>query len=119
MATVHFDNDKDWGQVVHRVVEDHLMAAQMTLWEESGEDEPETPVDVDLAAPFCGCDTCVVREVLHAAMPYAPLLAALEQGTQDQLDYQYWPCAHCDQVMGHDVCPNAKDLCLDCCGEDH
>jgi hypothetical protein len=29
----------------------------------------------ELAAPYCGCTTCVVREVIDAAWPYLSLLA--------------------------------------------
>ena len=28
-----------------------------------------------LTGPFCGCDTCVVREILHAAWPHLYRLA--------------------------------------------
>ena len=30
------------------------------------------------------------------------------------------PCAWCGQyVMDTEACPNAKDICLDCCFEEH
>lgn len=30
------------------------------------------------------------------------------------------PCAWCDRlVMDELACPNAKDICIDCCGEMH
>ena len=29
-------------------------------------------------------------------------------------------CAYCEEFnMDTEACPNAKDLCLDCCGEEH
>lgn len=28
-----------------------------------------------LSGPFCGCDTCVIREAIHAAWPYLYRLA--------------------------------------------
>jgi len=39
------------------------------------EDDGWLPEWDDLAGPFCGCDTCVVREVLDAAWPYIYELA--------------------------------------------
>ncbi len=30
----------------------------------------------DMQAPFCGCQTCIVREVLTAIIPFLPELAA-------------------------------------------
>ncbi len=51
----------DAGQAAHDAAEAHLNA----IWEaETGEreDSPES-------APFCGCQTCIIREVLHAAWP--------------------------------------------------
>ena len=32
-----------------------------------------------LAGPYCGCNTCVVREVLDAAMPHVERVVALIQ----------------------------------------
>lgn len=36
-------------------------------------DDPRAP-----CAPFCGCDTCIVREVLDAAWPHLMEVARLE-----------------------------------------
>lgn len=35
--------------------------------EENDEEMPEELAGEQIAAPYCGCDTCVVREVLDAA----------------------------------------------------
>lgn len=43
--------------------EAHLAACWAHLHEEGPQPE-------DMAAPFCGCPTCEVREVLHAAYPH-------------------------------------------------
>jgi hypothetical protein len=61
----------DYGLEAQKAAELHLAACNESLW--GGEDSealergewPETPA----SAPFCGCDTCIVREVLHAAWP--------------------------------------------------
>lgn len=59
----------DVGYLAHHAAERHLAACHDALWawseREDGEPEPESPA----SAPFCGCDTCVVREVLYAAWP--------------------------------------------------
>lgn len=35
-------------------------------------------VAVETAAPFCGCTTCVVREVIAKSWPYMRLIAIVE-----------------------------------------
>lgn len=57
------------GVRAQQAAERHLAACQEALWAADQEPDvdkwPETPA----SAPFCGCDTCVVREVLYAAEP--------------------------------------------------
>lgn len=57
---------RDYGLEAQQAAEAHLAA----IWEYELADEghPDVPIP-DFAAPFCGCDTCIVREVLHAAWP--------------------------------------------------
>lgn len=56
-----------------RAAERRLADANELLWEdETGEVEK---ADTELAGPYCGCDTCLVREVLDAAWPYLYYLA--------------------------------------------
>ena len=65
---------------MQRAGEARLSAADEWLWvegegewaESHGEDMPVSP---ELAGPYCGCVTCMVREVLHAAWPFAYQLA--------------------------------------------
>lgn len=52
---------------------DHALAAQQAAeahieacWAHLHDEGPEP----DTLAPFCGCLTCEVREILHAAMPH-------------------------------------------------
>ena len=39
------------------------------------DEDEELAAKTVLAAPYCGCETCAVREVLHAAWPYLYALA--------------------------------------------
>jgi hypothetical protein len=39
-------------------------------------DDPS--VQIETAGPFCGCNTCVVREVIAKSWPYMRLLAIVE-----------------------------------------
>lgn len=61
------DEDHDIAEAVHRRAEEHLNACFEALdaWEteEGDNEEDESPA----SAPFCGCSTCVVREVLFSA----------------------------------------------------
>jgi len=62
------------GSETQRVAEAHLGECWRVLWAEEGDIEPdedagEEGLESPACAPFCGCDTCVVREVLYAAWP--------------------------------------------------
>lgn len=60
--------DVDFGLLAQEAAVRHLLACEDALAEEGwneGEEPPESPA----SAPFCGCHTCVVREVLYAAWP--------------------------------------------------
>lgn len=54
------DGDALWVEA-HAAARDHFNACMMEL---HGEID-ESPA----CAPFCGCDVCIVREILHAAYP--------------------------------------------------
>lgn len=67
----------DYEQAAQRAAEQHLAACQEWMWaeEEGGESlERECPS----VGPFCGCDTCIVREILWAAWPHLLALAREE-----------------------------------------
>ena len=53
----------DWGYEAQKAAEKHMEAVWDAhyAWEE-GDETAESPA----SAPFCGCETCVVREILHA-----------------------------------------------------
>lgn len=58
--------EHDYGHQAHAAAERHLNACHAAMYaEEDGEPDVENPA----IAPFCGCQTCVVREALHAAWP--------------------------------------------------
>lgn len=67
--------ERDYGAEAQAAAEKHLEACWAWFHhEQDGEDLPEDLAHLT-ASPsvggFCGCDTCEVREVLHAAWPHA------------------------------------------------
>jgi hypothetical protein len=66
--------ERDYGFEAQAAAEAHLVACHEAL---HAEEEVEEYVDSPASAPFCGCETCEVREVLFAAWPFLKL-AALE-----------------------------------------
>jgi hypothetical protein len=70
-----------WEDDVQRAAEERLAACNERLWaEEEGDVDVEHDGPYPAVAPYCGCDTCVVREVLDAAWPIM-LRAAREELT--------------------------------------
>lgn len=61
--------DVDHFYEAHKAAEEHLAACwQWMEYEE--EPEGEAPPEPDMLGPFDGCDTCTIREILHAAEPH-------------------------------------------------
>lgn len=61
-------------RAMQRDAEQRLAACQEALFaEENGEEIAEYPA----CAPYDGCDTCIVREVLDAAWPHLTQLVRL------------------------------------------
>ena len=58
-------NIEDVGTEIQRKAEEHLMKCQEQLFGE--EEGTDTGVEVETFGPYCGCDTCIVREVLGIA----------------------------------------------------
>jgi hypothetical protein len=53
--------------------EDHWAAAHTAAVQHFNECMMEVHGEIDespACAPFCGCDVCIVREILHAAYPH-------------------------------------------------
>lgn len=69
---------RDFGAAAQKAAEAHLAACQEALFEME-EDSGEL-VESPASAPFCGCDTCMVREVLYAAW------TVLDEWVEDALD---------------------------------
>lgn len=76
-------------QAAQKAAEERLNAAYERLWsEEDGEAPHEDSPEWDEVGPFCGCDTCIVREVLDAAWPYLKELAAVVE--QEDTGHSKW-----------------------------
>lgn len=52
-------------QELQKACEDHLEACYEAMWDDDGNETHEKPSPS--FGPFCGCNTCVVREVLSVA----------------------------------------------------
>lgn len=82
------DRDRDWGAEAHQAAIDHLDVCD--AWEayyEEGEPEGARPAGEHPAmSPYCGCQTCMVREVLSAAWPV--IEEAVRSGDLDPIPYQ-------------------------------
>lgn len=61
----------DYGYEAQQAAEDHLnLCEEWQQWEdgeEEGEAEPEKGNPA--IGPYCGCTTCMIREILHVAWP--------------------------------------------------
>ena len=56
---------------IEKAAQDAAKQRLLEAWEfENDENDGST-----LSGPFCGCETCVIREALHAAWPYLYRLA--------------------------------------------
>lgn len=62
-------------QQAQRAAEQRLATCTEMLWDETDDDGRDRPEWDDISAPYCGCDTCIVREVIDAAWPYLKQLA--------------------------------------------
>lgn len=64
--------DVDYGHMAQAAAEKHLGELEECLSVESGGGEADWP---ETAGPYCGCETCIIREVLWAAWPYMRMAA--------------------------------------------
>lgn len=62
---------RDFGFEAQAAAEAHLCACHEALSADEDGEDIESPA----SAPFCGCETCEVREVLFAAWPFLKLAA--------------------------------------------
>jgi len=58
--------DVDHALAAQQAAEEHLTAC----WDSVDDEAPEPETFPETLGPFCGCLTCEVREVLHAAYPH-------------------------------------------------
>lgn len=56
-------------QAAQRGAEERIAALRELVYDDADFDDPRWN-EVDQAGPFCGCDTCEVREILDAAWPH-------------------------------------------------
>ena len=68
-------------QAAQQAAEMRLADATAMLFYDEFADEPGPgrPEWSEISAPFCGCDTCIVREVIDAAWPYLKQLALMAE----------------------------------------
>lgn len=59
----------DYGYLAQKAAEERLALCEAWMDYEEGEGEPEPEEPNPACAPYCGCTTCMVREVLDAAWP--------------------------------------------------
>lgn len=76
-------SSEQWDVKAQKAGEERLQAiAEYELQTEELGEPP--PIDYPAVAPWCGCDTCVVREVLDAAWPHLLELARAELCAAEQ-----------------------------------
>jgi hypothetical protein len=71
----------DHEAAAQKAAEERLAYCNAQLYEDEIEDGNELPAPgegQEPCGPFCGCDTCIVREVLDAAWPHLLELAREE-----------------------------------------
>lgn len=59
--------ETDYGLLAQKAAEAHLAELEGCLWEEGEGGNPQWPA---MAGPYCGCETCMIRETLFAAWPH-------------------------------------------------
>ena len=80
--------DAEFAMIIEKVQRDaeaHLDRLQAELWELDVDEDDISEADdwpLQPAGPFCGCTTCVVREVLHAGFHHMKALLEDEINTQ-------------------------------------
>jgi hypothetical protein len=60
-------NDTEWAQELEQGLEEYMQGLYEALDAENN-DEGEGPVTLS-GQPFCGCETCITREMLWYATP--------------------------------------------------
>ena len=61
-------NDTVWAQELEKGLEEYMLGLWEALDEEDNDEDSEGPVTLS-GEPFCGCETCVTREMLWFSTP--------------------------------------------------
>jgi hypothetical protein len=80
LATRRAPVETDYGQLAQEAAEKHLTACWEAYWAEEETEDLDSLPESPACAPFDGCETCVVREVLFAAWPF------MERSVEDPQD---------------------------------
>lgn len=83
---------RDWGLEMQVAAERHLAGCNDAMWLEEEGVDVETPAE----APFCGCGTCTVREVLVAAWPVMQQMI-LEVSDRSDIEFSLTTKRHPDE----------------------
>lgn len=115
--------ERDWGFEAQQAAEKHLDLCDAHMyWEEEGEAEGEDRPEGESPAigPYCGCQTCTVRETLYAAWPI--IEEAVRSGDFDseqdkQIPYELDPEHRASQLVAGTCCH--CPICTRTFGETH
>jgi hypothetical protein len=66
---IRVDLMDDPGWAAHQAAEKHLTAVWEAFYAEEDAEDGAEPIESPAFGPFCGCETCTIREVLAAAWP--------------------------------------------------
>jgi hypothetical protein len=66
---VHMSNDIDHNLAIQQSAEAHMEAVWAAFYADEEAEPGDAEVPSPAVGPFCGCETCVVREVLAGAWP--------------------------------------------------
>jgi len=59
----------DPGWAAHQAAEKHMAKVWAAFYAEEEAEDGVDSIESPAIAPFCGCETCVIRETLAAAWP--------------------------------------------------
>jgi hypothetical protein len=83
----------DPGPAIQRAAEAHLSACWEAHYAEEEAEDGAEEVPSPAFGPFCGCETCIVREVIAGAWPVIEAYFATQSGCCKQSDSPATDCA--------------------------
>ncbi len=75
--TVSSDREPDLGLAMQQAAERHMALVWEAHYAQEDADDPSIEIPTPAVGPFCGCETCVVREILAGAWPVIEAYFAL------------------------------------------